>query len=33
MNAIKETSVAIQMQLASILKAHTNVNVKRDTRA
>jgi hypothetical protein len=33
MNALKETSLVIQMELASILKDHTNVNVRKDTRA
>jgi hypothetical protein len=32
MNALKEASFVIRMQLASILKAHTTVNVKTDTR-
>jgi hypothetical protein len=32
MNALKETSVVIQMQLASIHKVHTTANVKTDTR-
>jgi hypothetical protein len=31
MNALKETTFAMQMQLASILKAHTTVNAKSDT--
>jgi hypothetical protein len=31
MNALKETSLLIQMQLALIFKAHTTVNVKTDT--
>jgi hypothetical protein len=33
MNALKGTSVVIQMQLATILKVHTTVNVKADTRS
>ena len=32
MNALKETLIVTQMQFASILKAHTTVNVKTDTR-
>jgi hypothetical protein len=32
MNALEETSLVIRMQLASILKAHTTVNVNTDTR-
>jgi hypothetical protein len=31
MNALKETSLAIQMQLVLIFKAHTTVSVKMDT--
>jgi hypothetical protein len=30
MNALKESSVVIKMQLASILKVHTTANVKTD---
>jgi uncharacterized protein GlcG (DUF336 family) len=33
MNALKDTSLVTQMQLASILKAHTAVDVKTDTKA
>ena len=32
MNALKETSLVIQMQLASIHKDHTTVNVKTDSK-
>jgi hypothetical protein len=32
MNALKKTSIVTQMQLALILKAHTAVSVKTDTR-
>jgi hypothetical protein len=32
MNALKETSLVIQMQLASIHKDHTPVNVKTDSK-
>ena len=31
MNALKETSLVTEMQLASILKAHTAVNANSDT--
>jgi hypothetical protein len=32
MNALKETSLVIQMQLASIHKDHTTVNVNTDSK-
>jgi hypothetical protein len=33
MNALKQSSLVTQMQLASILQAHTVVNVKKGTKA